>query len=424
MIIFILNCGSSSIKYQLINTQNEYVMAKGLIERIGMDGAILKHSVHNAAAVEIKAEIPNHKVGIQMIIQALTDEANGVIKSMAEIEAVGHRIVHGGERFGDSVLITPDVIESIEDCYEIAPLHNPPNMEGVRACQEIMPNVWQVAVFDTAFHQTMPPEAYLYGLPYEEYENYGLRRYGFHGSSHKYVAHRAARLMEQDITDLRIITCHLGNGASLAAVKYGHSVDTSMGFTPLEGLIMGTRCGEIDPTVVQFLIKKKGITPEEMDVELNRRSGVLGISGISSDFRDLETAMKAGNERAELAINMFCYRVRKYIGAYAAAMGGVDAVVFTAGLGENSSLVRKKICQSLKFIGIKLDLVRNDVRGKEKEISAEDSPVKVFVIPTNEELVIARDTLRLCRRIRKKCGCSVVNEHCGHEDKENHDHKH
>ena len=402
MIIFVVNCGSSSIKYQLINTQGEYVMAKGLIERIGMEGSILKHSPNGAAAIEIKTEIPDHKVGIQLIIKALTDPETGVISEMSDIDAVGHRVVHGGERFADSVLITDDVIDGIVECCEIAPLHNPPNLEGIRACQAIMPDTPMVAVFDTAFHQSMPPAAYLYGLPYEEYENYGLRRYGFHGTSHRYVSQRAARLMGEDATDVRIITCHLGNGASLAAVKYGHSVDTSMGFTPLEGLIMGTRCGEIDPAVVTFLMEKKGITAEEMDVELNRRSGVLGISGVSSDFRDLENGAKAGNERCELAIDMFAYRVRKYIGAYAAAMGGVDAIVFTAGLGENSGFMREKICHGLKFLGVEIDPVRNDVRGKEREISKEGSKVKVFLIPTNEELVIARDTLRLCRRMKKK----------------------
>ncbi len=402
MVIFVINCGSSSLKYQLINTQGEYVMAKGLVERIGMEGSLLKYSPNNAASIETKCSIPDHKTGIELVIKALTDEEQGVIKSMSEIDAVGHRVVHGGERFADSALITPDVINGIKECCDIAPLHNPPNLEGIFACQKIMPDTPQVAVFDTAFHQSMPPEAYLYGLPYEEYEDYGLRRYGFHGTSHKYVSQKVAALMQEDITDLRIITCHLGNGASLAAVKYGHSVDTSMGFTPLEGLIMGTRCGEIDPAVVTYLMEKKNMTSEEMDAELNRRSGVLGISGLSSDFRDLESAAKAGNERAELAINMFCYRVRKFIGAYAAAMGGVDAVVFTAGLGENSSYIRAKVCKGLGFLGIKIDQKLNDVRGKEREISTEDSKVKVFTIPTNEELVIARDTLRLCRRLVKK----------------------
>jgi len=418
MIIFVLNCGSSSIKYQLINTIGEYVMAKGLIERIGMDGAILKHSANGAAAEEILADIPNHKIGIEMILKLLTDSEKGVIRSMSEIGAVGHRVVHGGERFADSALITPDVIEGIEDCCEIAPLHNPPNLVGIRACMDVMPETLQVAVFDTAFHQTMAPKAYLYGIPYEEYENFGLRRYGFHGSSHRYVSQKAARLMHKDITDLRIITCHLGNGASLAAVKYGQSIDTSMGFTPLEGLIMGTRCGEIDPMVVKYLMEKKHISFDEIDNELNRRSGVLGISGVSSDFRDLEKAAAAGNERAELAIEMFCYRVRKYIGAYTAAMGGVDAIVFTAGLGENSSQVRATICDGLEFFGVKLDAELNDVRGKERLISTGDSKVKVFVIPTNEEIVIARDAFRICRRVKKKCGCSIVNDHCGHEGHE------
>jgi len=402
MNIFVVNCGSSSIKYQLINTQGEYVMAKGLVERIGIEGSLLKYSPNGAAPIETKAEIPDHKVGVQMIIDALTNPVSGVIKNMNEIDAVGHRVVHGGEQFADSALITPDVIQGIVDCCDIAPLHNPPNLEGIYACQKIMPEIPMVAVFDTAFHQSMPPEAYLYGLPYEEYENYGLRRYGFHGTSHRFVSGRAARLMGEDITDIRIITCHLGNGASLAAVKYGHSVDTSMGFTPLEGLIMGTRCGEIDPAVVTFLMEKKGVSAEEMDKELNRRSGVLGISGVSSDFRDLESAAKGGNERAELAIDMFCYRVRKFIGAYAAAMGGVDALVFTAGLGENSSSMRAKICHGLKFLGIEIDRELNNQRGKECCISKEGAKVKIFVVPTNEELVIARDTLRICRRLKKR----------------------
>lgn len=415
MIIFVLNCGSSSIKYQLINSIGEYVMAKGLIERIGLEGSVLKHSSNGAAPEETLTPIPDHKVGIELIMKALTDPNKGVIRNMSEIGAVGHRVVHGGERFSDSAMITPDVIEGIEECCEIAPLHNPPNLVGIRACMAVMPDTPQVAVFDTAFHQSMAPKAYMYGLPYEEYENYGLRRYGFHGTSHKYVSSRAARLMKKDITDVKIITCHLGNGASLAAVKYGHSIDTSMGFTPLEGLIMGTRCGEIDPTVVKFLTEKKGVSAEVIDNELNRQSGVLGISGISSDFRDLEKAAAQGHERAELALDMFTYRVRKYIGSYAAAMGGVDCIVFTAGLGENSSTIRADICQGLEFLGVQIDEEANNVRGKEREISAKNSRVKVFVIPTNEELMIARDAFRLCRRAKKKCGCSVIDTECNHD---------
>ena len=402
MIIFVLNCGSSTIKYQLINMQGEYVMAKGMIERIGSAGSVLKYSANGNADVETLLPIPDHKTGIELIIEALTATGGGVIRSVDEIDAVGHRVVHGGERFADSAFINDDVIDGIEDCCEIAPLHNPPNLVGIRSCLAVMPNVPQVAVFDTAFHQTMAPKAYLYGLRYEEYEDYGLRRYGFHGTSHKFVSERAAYLMQKDITDLRIITCHLGNGASLCAVKYGHSIDTSMGFTPLEGLIMGTRCGEIDPSIVKFLMEKKGITAEEMDEELNRSSGVLGISGISSDFRDLELEAHKGNPRAELAIDMFAYRVRKYIGSYAAAMGGLDAIVFTAGLGENSGFMRAKICEGLGFLGVNIDPIANDVRGKEREISTKDSKVKAFLIPTNEELVIARDTLRLCRLKNRK----------------------
>ena len=402
MIVFVVNCGSSSIKYQLINTQGEYVMAKGTVERIGIDGSFLKHAPQGAAEMKFTQPIPDHKAGLKLVLDVLVDKEYGVISSMDEIEAVGHRVVHGGERFTDSMLITADVITGIEECCDIAPLHNPPNLEGIRACQAIMPDVPQVAVFDTAFHQSMPPVAYLYGLPYEEYEDYGLRRYGFHGTSHKYVAQKAAHFMDEDITDLRIITCHLGNGASLAAIKYGHSVDTSMGFTPLEGLIMGTRCGEIDPAVVTYLMEKKHMTSEEMDVELNRRSGVLGISGVSSDFRDLENGAMAGDERCQLAVDMFAYRVRKFIGAYAAAMGGVDAIVFTAGVGENSSYLRAKICQGLKFLGICIDPVANKVHGKEREITAPGYKVRTFVIPTNEELVIARETKRLAYRIIRK----------------------
>ncbi len=401
MIVFVVNCGSSSIKYQLINMEDESVMAKGLIERIGMEGSTLKHTPSGKSTIDIKEDIPNHVVGIKIALNALTDKDYGVISDMSEIDAVGHRVVHGGERFRDSVLITSEVLSGIEACSEIAPLHNPPNLYGIQACMEIMRDVPQVAVFDTAFHQTMPKMAYLYGLPYELYVKYGLRRYGFHGTSHKYVAQRAAELMDEHMTDLRIITCHLGNGASIAAIKYGKSVDTSMGYTPLEGLIMGTRSGEIDPAIIPFLMEKENMTAQQIYEYLNRSSGILGISGLSSDFRDLEEAAKRGDERSQLAIDVFAYKVKKYIGGYVAAMGGVDAIVFTAGLGENSPFMRDKICNGLEYLGTRIDSELNKVRGKEREISVRRARVKIFVIPTNEELVIARDTYNICRRIVK-----------------------
>ena len=397
MIVFVVNCGSSSLKYQLIDMTKESVMAKGLIERIGMDGSVLKHTPGSEDAVEINTEIPDHKVAIQLVIDALTNENHGVIKKMSEINAVGHRVVHGGERFTDSMLINSDVIAGIEACCEIAPLHNPPNLHGIHACMELMPEVPQVAVFDTAFHQTMPKTAFLYGLPYEMYVKYGLRRYGFHGTSHRYVAQKAAEMMGEHMSDLRIITCHLGNGASLTAIKYGKSVDTSMGYTPLEGLIMGTRSGEIDPAIIPFLMEKENMDAQQIDNFLNRRSGILGISGLSSDFRDLEQAANNGDERSQLAIDIFAYKVRKYIGGYVAAMGGVDAIVFTAGLGENSPFMREKICNGLEFLGTRIDPELNKIRGKAREISVKRARTKIFVVPTNEELVIARDTKRICK---------------------------
>lgn len=401
MIIFVVNCGSSSIKYQLLNMNGEQVLAKGLIERIGMEGSVLKHTPTGKYTVDISAEIPDHSVGIQMALDALTNEEYGVIDSMDEIDAVGHRVVHGGERFTDSVLISDDVLNGIEACAEIAPLHNPPNLYGIKACMRLMYNTPQVAVFDTAFHQTMPKVAYLYGLPYEMYVEYGLRRYGFHGTSHKYVAQQAAEMMGEHMSDLRFITCHLGNGASIAAIKYGKSIDTSMGYTPLEGLVMGTRSGEIDPAIIPFLMEKENMNAQQIDDYLNRRSGILGISGLSSDFRDLESAANRGDERSQLAIDIFAYKVKKYIGGYVAAMGGVDAIIFTAGLGENSPFMRDKICNGLEYLGTRIDPELNKLRGKQMEISIKRARVKIFVIPTNEELVIARDTLNICRRIIK-----------------------
>lgn len=379
----------------------EQVLAKGLIERIGMEGSVLKHTPTGKYTVDISAEIPDHSVGIQMALDALTNEEYGVIDSMDEIDAVGHRVVHGGERFTDSVLISDDVLNGIEACAEIAPLHNPPNLYGIKACMRLMYNTPQVAVFDTAFHQTMPKVAYLYGLPYEMYVKYGLRRYGFHGTSHKYVAQQAAEMMGEHMSDLRFITCHLGNGASIAAIKYGKSIDTSMGYTPLEGLVMGTRSGEIDPAIIPFLMEKENMNAQQIDDYLNRRSGILGISGLSSDFRDLESAANHGDERSQLAIDIFAYKVKKYIGGYVAAMGGVDAIIFTAGLGENSPFMRDKICNGLEYLGTRIDPELNKLRGKQMEISIKRARVKIFVIPTNEELVIARDTLNICRRIIK-----------------------
>jgi len=396
MLVLVVNCGSSSIKYQLFNMDDESVLAKGLVERIGLEGSLLTHQPENKDKVVLTADIRNHSIGIKMVLEALTHAEYGVIKNMKEINAIGHRVVHGAEKFADSVLITPEVMGALEECIEMAPLHNPPNILGINACAELMPGVPQVGVFDTAFYQTMPKFAFLYGLPYEAYEKYGLRRYGFHGTSHRYVSQRVGELMGKHMSSLRIITCHLGNGASIAAVKHGKSVDTSMGFTPLEGLVMGTRCGEIDPAIIPYLMKKEGMSPDQMDTYLNKKSGVLGLSGISSDFRDIEEAAKQGNERAQLALDVFAYKVRKFIGGYAAAMGGVDAIAFTAGLGENSITMRDKICLGLEFLGTRIDPVKNNVRGKAAEISADGAKVKIFVVPTNEELVIARDTKEIC----------------------------
>jgi acetate kinase len=397
MKVLVVNCGSSSIKYQLVDMSTEAVLAKGLVERIGLEGSILTHQPGNKDKVKLEADITNHSVGIRMVLDALTDESHGVIKSMQEITAVGHRVVHAGEKFADSVLITPAVMEALDECTELAPLHNPPNIMGINACAELMPGVPQVGVFDTAFHQTMPKYSFLYGLPYEAYEKYGVRRYGFHGTSHKYVSQEAAKIMGEHMTNLRIITCHLGNGASITAIKHGKSIDTSMGFTPLEGLVMGTRSGEIDPAIIPFLMKKEGMTPEQIDGYLNKKSGVLGVSGVSSDFRDIEEAAGAGNERAQLALDIFAFKVKKYIGGYVAAMGGVDAIVFTAGLGENSPSMRDKICNGLEYLGTRIDPEKNNIRGKAQEISVDGAKTKLFVIPTNEELVIARDTEEICR---------------------------
>ena len=392
MKILVLNSGSSSIKYQLFNMENEKVLIKGVVERIGIDDAFLEFENEEGEEFKIESEIPDHSKGIELVIDSLLDDENGVLNSMNEIKAVGHRVVHGGEKFSNSTLINDEVIEQMEEVSDLAPLHNPPNLAGIKVCKDMMPETPQVGVFDTAFHQSMPEEAYMYAIPYEYYEKHGIRRYGFHGTSHKFVAKKAAELLEKDQEDAKVITCHLGNGASLAAVDGGESVDTSMGLTPLEGLVMGTRSGDIDPAIIPFLMKKEGLDADEVDNILNKKSGLLGVSGVSNDSRDIKEAAKNGNERAELARKLFNYRVKKYIGAYAAAMGGVDAIVFTAGIGENAKDIRKGIMEDMEFLGIKIDDKANDVRGETKEISTKDSNVKVFTIPTNEELVIARET--------------------------------
>lgn len=395
MNILVINCGSSSLKYQLIDMDNEKVLAKGLAERIGIEGSRIKHKTTGKDEVVIEKPMPNHKVVLELVLNALVDPSYGAIKSMDEIGAVGHRVVHGGEKFAASVKIDAKVMEALNACVDLAPLHNPPNIMGIEACKELMPNTPMVGVFDTAFHQTMPRENFIYPLPYELYEKYGIRRYGFHGTSHKYVSNRAAKILGKDIKDLKIITCHLGNGASVCAVKNGKAIDTSMGFTPLEGLAMGTRSGDIDPAIIPFVMEKEGLSISEVNDLLNKKSGVLGISGVSSDFRDIEEAMANGNERAKLALNVFCNRVKKYIGAYAALMGGVDAVVFTAGIGENSIEIREMVCEGLEFLNLEIDKEKNHVRGKEVIISKDTSKVKVLVVPTNEELMIARDTKEL-----------------------------
>lgn len=395
MKVLVLNCGSSSLKYQLINMENEEVLAKGIAERIGIEGSFVKHEATGKDKLLVEEPMPDHKAAIKIVMNALTDPVHGAIKSMDEINGVGHRVVHGGEEFAGSMLITESVKAKLEECSNLAPLHNPPNIMGILACEELMPGVPMVGVFDTAFHQTMEPSSYLYALPYELYEKYQIRRFGFHGTSHKYVSMRAAEILGKPLESLKIVTCHLGNGASIAAVDGGKSVDTSMGFTPLEGLAMGTRCGDIDPAIPIYLQETVGLSAAEVNTIMNKKSGVLGISGVSSDFRDIEAAVAQGNKRAQLALDIYHKRVKKYIGAYAAEMGGLDAVVFTAGLGENSAETRKEICKGLEFLGIKIDDEKNNVRGKETIVSTDDSTTKVLLIPTNEELMIARDTVKI-----------------------------
>ncbi len=395
MIILVINAGSSSLKYQLIDMSDEKVLARGNCDRIGLSGSAIKHKTFDDRSVTKEIEMTTHKDAILALIKVLTHEEWGVIKSLSEISAVGHRVVHGGEKFFKSVIIDDDVMKTIEECVELAPLHNPPNITGIKACQQILENIPQVAVFDTAFHQTMPKKAYIYALPYEYYKKYKLRKYGFHGTSHKYVSERTAILLGKPADKLKIVTCHLGNGSSIAAVDCGKTVDTSMGFTPLDGLAMGTRCGSIDPAVVTFLMNKEGLDTEKVDAMMNKKSGVLGISGVSSDFRDLDEAVDAGNERAELALEVFAYQVKKTIGAYACAMGGLDAVVFTAGIGENNPKMRNMICEGLEFMGIKIDADKNNQRGLEIDVSVPDAKVRTVVIPTNEELAIAKETKKL-----------------------------
>lgn len=395
MNVLVINCGSSSLKFQVINPQNEEVKAKGLVERIGIANSRVKYEPTGGEKIEINTDIPNHKVGIKLVIDALTDPNHGIISSMDEINAVGHRVVHGAEDFNQSVVINDEVMDALERSSELAPLHNPANIQGIEACKELMPNTPMVGVFDTAFHQTLEPVNFIYSLPYEYYENHRIRRYGFHGTSHKFVSERAADILGQDTAN--VIVCHLGNGSSISAVKDGKCIDTSMGFTPLEGLTMGTRCGDIDPAIIPFIGKKENLSYDEMDNLMNKKSGVLGISGVSSDFRDLEEAAAQGNYRAQLALDIFISKVVKYIGQYMTEFDYIDAIAFTAGIGENSSTMRKQIIDGLKIFGIKIDEEKNNIRGVEAIVSTDDSTAKVMVIPTNEELMIARDTYQLTK---------------------------
>ena len=397
MNVLVINCGSSSLKFQLINSESEAVLAKGLCERIGIDGRLTYQPAGGEKNVSEKA-MPTHTEAIQFVIDALTDADTGVVKSLDEIGAVGHRVVHGGEKFAKSVVVTPEVKAAIAECNDLAPLHNPANLIGIEACESLMPGTPQVVVFDTAFHQTMPEKAYMYGLPYEYYEKYKVRRYGFHGTSHSFVSKRVAEIVGKPYNATKTIVCHLGNGASVSAVLNGESVDTSMGLTPLEGLVMGTRSGDIDPAIMEFIAKKENLDIDGVMNVLNKKSGVAGMSGVSSDFRDLEAAYNEGNERAIAAVEVFSYRVAKYIGSYAAAMNGVDDIVFTAGIGENDDYVREEVCKYLGYLGVDFDSeVNTGLRGKEAELTKEGSKVKVFVIPTNEELAIARETLALVK---------------------------
>ncbi len=391
MKILVLNCGSSSLKYQVFDMDTNEVLAKGLVERIGIEGSNLKHTPSGKDSVKFEQPMENHDVAIKLVMDCLVNPEYGVIKSVDEIGGVGHRVVHGGKYFSDSVVVNEEVKKIIKACFDLAPLHNPANLMGIEACEKIMPGTPQVAVFDTAFHQSMPDKAFMYALPYEYYEKLEVRKYGFHGTSHKYVTQRALAMLGNK-EDSKIITCHLGNGSSLAAVKNGKVIDTTMGLTPLEGLVMGTRCGDIDPAIIPYVMNKENLTAQEIDTVMNKKSGILAISGISSDFRDVEDAMNKGNDRARLALDMFRYKVAKYIGEYYIALGGCDAIVFTAGIGENSAAHREAICKYCECLGLKIDAEKNSVRGKEIDFATEDSKIRAFVIPTNEELMIAKDT--------------------------------
>ncbi len=394
MKVLVINCGSSSLKYQLIDSDTEQVMAKGICERIKLDGT-LTHQTTGKEKIKTDAPMPDHSAAVKLVLEKLLDKEVGAISSLEDINAIGHRVVHGGEKFASSALINDDVIAAIEECNDLAPLHNPANLIGIRACASLMPGVPQVAVFDTAFHQTMPDYAYMYGIPYEYYEKYKVRRYGFHGTSHSFVSKRTAELLGRDIKDTKIIVCHLGGGASICAVEGGKSVDTTMGLTPLEGITMGTRSGNIDPAIIEFIANKEKKSITDIMNILNKESGVFGISGKSSDFRDLNKGISEGDKRCEIAMNVFCYQAAKFIGGYVAAMNGVDAVVFTAGVGENDPLVRKLTCERLKYLGIEIDDETNELRGEETIISTDNSKVPVYVVPTNEELAIARETVAL-----------------------------
>jgi len=395
MKVLVINCGSSSLKYQLIDSETEKALAVGICERIGQEVGCLKHTPDGGEKVVIDTPMPNHQVAVSLVLNALVDAKHGVIKSLDEISAVGHRVVHGGEKFATSTIITDEVIKAIEDCNDLAPLHNPANLIGIRACQSLMPGVPMVAVFDTAFHQTMPAKAYLYGLPHEYYDNYKVRKYGFHGTSHSFVSKRAAEFAGLDINNSKIIVCHLGNGSSISAVLNGKSIDTSMGFTPLAGLVMGTRSGDIDPGIIDFIAKKENKNIDQIMNLLNKESGIQGMSDVSSDFRDINAAMDSGNQLAISAFEVFCYRVAKYIGGYVAAMNGVDVIAFTAGVGENDWKVREWVCEYLGYLGVTIDLEKNKIRGQEVMLTTPDSRTKVCIIPTNEELAIARETVAL-----------------------------
>ncbi|MCR4656410.1 MAG: acetate kinase [Lachnospiraceae bacterium] len=395
MKVLIINCGSSSLKYQLIDSQTEAVLAKGLCERIGIEGGMISHTASGKEKIEKAVEMPDHVKAVELVLENLTDKEHGVISSLDDIDAVGHRLVHGGESFSEAVVINDEVIKAIEACNDLAPLHNPANLIGIRSCKQLMPDVPMVGVFDTAFHQTMPKKAYLYGIPYEYYEKYKIRRYGFHGTSHSYVSKRAAEILHKNYQDFKVIVCHLGNGASVSAVKNGQCVDTSMGLTPLEGLFMGTRSGDLDPAILEFICNKENISISGMLNILNKKSGVLGMSKLSSDFRDLIAAAKDGNELAKTTLEAYSYRVAKYIGAYTAAMNGVDAIVFTAGIGENNSDVRQMVGDYLSYLGTGVDRSKNNIRGEEAIISYDEARIPIMIVPTNEELAIARETVKL-----------------------------